>query len=254
MKSFNKIELKRAPQLSSQVVDFLKSEIKKGFFAPGEYLPSEAELSTHFGVSRTVIREALGKLKYDGLLESSQGSKSKVAPLGAKRVFRIEELDFVNLEEVIYLYEFRAIIESEASALAAKRRDEKDIEDLRILIKELDEAVRQSIDGTDKNIEFHKAVVRASKNVFIASFMDFFSGKISVLVQTDRRRSKYAGLPPDVQQEHINIFDAIVAGDPKKARRETLKHLNNAAKRRGLKLFAKTIEKHQDSNIMSTPN
>jgi GntR family transcriptional repressor for pyruvate dehydrogenase complex len=250
MKSFNKIELKRAPKLSDQVVDFLKSEINRGLFAPGEYLPSEAELSTHFRVSRTVIREALGKLKYDGLLESSQGSKSKVAKLGAKRVFRMEELDFVNLEEMLYLYEFRAIIESEASALAAKRRNDKDIEDLRILIEELDEAVKQAIDGTDKNIEFHKAVVRASKNVFITSFMSFFSGKIFDLVQSDRRHSKYVGLPADVQQEHINIFDAIVAGDPKKARNETLKHLKNAAKRRGLKLFTKTLAKPQLNGVV----
>jgi len=240
MKSFRKIEFKRAPKLSDQVVDFLKSEMNRGLFTPGEYLPSEAELAAHFGVSRTVIREALGKLKYDGLLESSQGSKSKVAKMGAKRVFRMEELDFVNLEEMLYLYEFRAIIESEASALAAKRRNDKDMEELRSLIKELDEAVEHAIDGTDKNIEFHKAVVRASKNVFIISFMDFFSGKIFDLVQSDRRHSKSVGLPSGVQQEHISIFEAIGEGDSKKARNETLRHIENAAKRRGLKLFAKT--------------
>jgi DNA-binding FadR family transcriptional regulator len=240
MKSLRKAEFKRAPKLSDQVVDFLKSEMNRGLFGPGEYLTSEAELAAHFGVSRTVIREALGKLKYDGLLESSQGSKSRVAKLGAKRVFRMEELDFVNLEEMLYLYEFRAIIESEAAALAAKRRNDKDIEELGMLINQLDEAVEHAADGTDENIEFHKAVVRASKNVFISSFMDFFSGKIFDLVQSDRRHSKSAGLPPGVQQEHIRIFDAVAAGDSKKARNETLRHLENAAKRRGLKLFAKT--------------
>ncbi|MBN2033720.1 MAG: FadR family transcriptional regulator [Deltaproteobacteria bacterium] len=241
MKPFSKIELRRVPKLSDQVVDFLKSEINKGVLAPGEYLPSEAELSAQFGVSRTVIREALGKLQYDGLLESSQGSKSRISKSGAKRVFRMEELDFVNLDEMLYLYEFRAIIESEASALAAKRRDGRDLEDMKNLIKDLEKAVKLKADGTSTNIEFHKAVVRASKNVFMTSFMNFFSGKIFDLVQSDRRHSKHVGLPRNVQNEHVSIFEAISAGDSKRARNETLKHLKNAAKRRGLKLFSKNV-------------
>jgi GntR family transcriptional repressor for pyruvate dehydrogenase complex len=237
MKIPNKLELQRAPKLSDQIADFFTTEIKKGTFAPGELLPSEAELSTQFGVSRTVIREALGKLKYYGLLESSQGSKTRVAEAGTQRVFHMDELEPVNLDEVGYLYEFRAILESEASALAAKRHQREDIENLNVLIEKLNNAVSMGLNGTNENVEFHKAIVGASKNPFIIDFMRFLSGKIFDLVQSDRIHSKHIGLPPDVQQEHINIFNAIKNGDETGARNATLMHISNAAKRRGLKIF-----------------
>jgi DNA-binding FadR family transcriptional regulator len=237
MEFTNKLELKRAPKLSDQVADFLISEIKNGTLAPGEYLPSEAQLTAKFGVSRTVVREALGKLKYNGLLESSQGSRTRVAEEGTKRVFRMDELEPLNLDEMGYLYEFRAILESEASALAAKRREDKDIDDLEVLIEQLNKAKEERLDGTDKNVDFHKLIVRASKNPFIIEFINFLSGKIFNLVQSDRNNSNHIGLPPDVQNEHIKIFEAIKEGNPIKARSATLDHITNAAKRRDLKIF-----------------
>jgi GntR family transcriptional repressor for pyruvate dehydrogenase complex len=237
MKFTDKLELQRAPKLSDQVADFLISEIKNGTLAAGEYLPSEADLCAKLGVSRTVIREALGKLKYNGLLESSQGSKTRVAEEGNKRVFRMDELEPLNLDEVGYLYEFRAILESEASALAAERRDDKDIDDMKVLVEKLNQAQEHGLDGTNDNVDFHKAVVRASKNPFIIDFMSFLSGKIFNMVQSDRNHSNHIGLPPHVQQEHIKIFEAIREGDSTKARSATLDHITNAAKRRGLKIL-----------------
>ena len=237
MKFSKRPELQRAPKLSDQIADFLTAEIKNGRILPGEFLPSEAELSTQFEVSRTVIREALGKLKYYGLLESSQGSKTRVSEAGTQRVFHMDELEPVNLDEVGYLYEFRAILESEASALAAKRHQKEDIDNLKKLIEKLNQAVEQGLDGTDENVAFHKAIVGASKNPFIIEFMRFLSGKIFDLVLSDRKHSKHIGLPPDVQQEHILIFQAIVGGDVDRARNATLKHIKNAAERRGLKIF-----------------
>lgn len=237
MKFSNEPNVKRAPKLSEQVAHFLISEIKKGALAPGEHLPSEALLSEQFNVSRTVIREALSKLKHDGLLESSQGSKARVAANGAKKVFRMEELDFLNLAEMGYLYEFRSILESEASALAAKRRTAENIAELEILLQKLETAVEKGLDGTDDNIKFHKAVVKASQNPYISEFMDFLSGKIYELVQSDRRHSKHIGLPRDVQQEHVNIFNAIKEGNVSKARKATIIHFTNAAARRGVKIY-----------------
>jgi DNA-binding FadR family transcriptional regulator len=237
MKFSNELNLKRAPRLSEQVAHFLISEINKGTLAPGEYLPSEAILSEQFNVSRTVIREALSKLKHDGLLESSQGSKARVAENSAKRVFRMEELEPLNLEEIGYLYEFRSILESEASALAAKRRKADNIDELKTLLEKLEAAVERGLDGTDDNIKFHKAVVKASQNPYISEFMSFLSGKIYELVQSDRKHSNHVGLPRDVQQEHIKIFEAIKEGNMAKARKATITHLTNAAKRRGVKIY-----------------
>ena len=63
-----------APTLSDQVAQALLARIESGQFKPGEKLPPEAVLSPEFGVSRTVVREAISRLKQGGLLESRQGS------------------------------------------------------------------------------------------------------------------------------------------------------------------------------------
>jgi len=230
-------KIQQLPNLSDQVTDFLISEIKKGAFRPGELLPSEAELSRLFNVSRTVIREALGRLKYDGLLESSRGSKSKVTAGGAKRAFRMNRLDDNSLIEIGYLYEFRAILECEAAALAANRRTDDDLKKMKSLIKAMDKACQNADDATIENVNFHRAVTKASKNPFLSDFMNFLGNKILDLVQADRNSSPHAGLPLEVQNEHIIIFEAINQQKPDKARKAILMHLKNAVKRRGATIF-----------------
>jgi len=229
----------RAPKLSDQVADFLISEIERGSIKLGELLPSEAELSEQFNVSRTVIREALGRLKYDGLLESSQGSKSKVAAGGAKRAFRMKKLDANNFLEIGFLYEFRAILESEAATLAANRRTKDDLKNMKRLIEAMNKACQDAYDATMENVKFHKAVTKASKNPFLSDFMNFLGDKILDLVQADRNSSQHVGLPLEVQNEHIIIFEAISQQKPDKARKAVLMHLKNAVERRGGAFFSK---------------
>ncbi len=236
MKLSRKPKIVRVPKLSDQISDFLISEIESGTLKPGELLPSEAELSEQFNVSRTVIREALGRLKYDGLLESSQGSRSKVAADGSKRVFRMNQLEASNLGEIGFLYEFRAILESEAAALAAKRRTDEDLDEMKKLIAVLNRASEEHHDGTNENVNFHKRVTDASKNPYLYDFMEFLGSKIRDLVQADRDSSKQIGLPPEVQEEHIAIFEAISRKEPEEARKAVKTHIQNAAKRRGLNI------------------
>ena len=234
MKLTRRPKIMRAPKLSDQISDFLISEIENGIIKPGDLLPSEAELSDQFNVSRTVIREALGRLKYDGLLESSQGSRSRVVTDSAIRVFRMNRLEANNLDEIGSLYEFRAILESEAAALAAKRRTDEDLKDMEELIEALNRASREQRDGTEENVGFHKKITQASKNLYLVDFMKFLGHKIRDLVQADRDSSGQAGLPPEVQKEHIDIFNAIKGKDPQKAREAVKNHLKNAAGRRGI--------------------
>jgi GntR family transcriptional repressor for pyruvate dehydrogenase complex len=234
MQMTRKLKILRVPKLSDQISDFFISEIENGSLQPGDLLPSEAELSDQFKVSRTVIREALGRLKYDGLLESSQGSRSKVAEDSANRVFRMNRLEASNLSEISFLYEFRSILESEAAALAAKRRTDGDLKEMQRIIEVLNQASAERHDGTAENVNFHKKITDASKNPYLSDFMKFLGSKIRDLVQADRDSSQQVGLPPEVQKEHIAIFESISQKDSEKAREAVKTHLLNAAKRRGL--------------------
>jgi len=237
MEFLKKPHLKRVPKLSEQVAEILASELERASIQPGEAFPSEAELSERFEVSRTVIREALARLKYDGLLESRQGSKSIVAQPGSQRAFRLDRLEVTDLAKIGYLYEFRAILESAAAALAAKRRSQENPENLRKHLETMEQAVKDHLDATAANVDFHMEIVEASGNPFLKDFMHFFRGKIWDLVQADRDCSNHQGLPPEVQQEHVTIFKAISAEDSDIAREAILTHLINAARRSGITIF-----------------
>lgn len=227
-------KFKRAPKLSEQVADFLVSEIKKGSLRPGENLPSEAVLAEQFSVSRTVIREAFARLKYDGLLDSKQGSGAKVAERFKMRAFRLDGVEQANSVELRHLYELRIILEGNAAALAAERRRKKDLEKLEHYLRDMAHAVRDGTNGIAPDVEFHQTLASASCNPYLRDLMCFLNDKLVHLIRRAREHSSlHPGLPLVVQQEHVAIFKAISEKDPAKARDAALAHLKKAAKRLG---------------------
>jgi len=236
-KVLERLKLTRAPNLSDQIATYLARQIDDDLIKSGDVLPSESELAVRFDVSRTVIREALARLKYEGLLVSRQGSRSVIAERGKQRVFRLDRFAINNLSEVGYLYEFRAILETEAGALAAKRRNPSHLRAMRRNLEIMEKAVLRGEDATDSNIDFHTEIVRASGNPYLSDFMEFFGSKIWKLVQSDRNMQKKRGLPSDVQKEHHAIYAAIEKRDSEQAYEELLKHFRNAAMRRGASIF-----------------
>lgn len=234
----NKIRIqpkfKQAPRLSEQVADFLVSEIKKGYLRPGENLPSEAVLAKQFSVSRTVIREAFVRLKYDGLLDSKQGIGAKVAERFKMRAFRLDGVEQANSVELRHLYELRIILEGNAAALAAERCSKEDLEKLEHYLRDMAHAVRDGSDGIAPDVDFHQTMAGASGNPYLRDLMCFLNDKLVHLIRRAREHSsQHPGLPMVVQQEHMAIFEAISEKDPAKARGATLAHLKNAAKRLG---------------------
>jgi GntR family transcriptional regulator, transcriptional repressor for pyruvate dehydrogenase complex len=86
---FKKIDV--APTLSDQVTEALRRRVESGQLKPGEKLPAEVALAPEFGVSRTVVREAISRLKHEGLLESRQGSGVFVSHKPAISPLKIDE-------------------------------------------------------------------------------------------------------------------------------------------------------------------
>jgi GntR family transcriptional repressor for pyruvate dehydrogenase complex len=234
-KSSVQIKFKRAPKLSEQVADYLIMEIKRGSFKPGDNLPSEAILAKQLNVSRTVIREAFARLKYDGLLDSKQGSGAKVTKRYKMRAFRLDGVEQANTEEVRHLFELRIIVEGGAAAFAAKRRSDKDLEKLERYLKDMENAVRNGADGITPDVKFHQTIAEASGNPYLRDFMCFLNDKLVYLIRGAREHSSHhLGLPIVAQQEHLAIFEAILDKNSTKARNASLAHLKNAAERLNL--------------------
>src|SRR5258707_9311941 len=114
-------ELRHAPRgLTDQLVARIAGDITGGRLPPGSKLPTEKEMMTSTGVSRTVVREAVACLRADGLVVVRQGVGAFVAA-HVRRPFRIEVDELDSLREALEIMELRAGVEIEAAGLAAQR-------------------------------------------------------------------------------------------------------------------------------------
>ena len=107
--------------LTSMLIEAVTERIQSGQYKRGDQLPTEKDMIEEFGVSRTVVREAIANLKASGLVSTHQGKGAFVLDEGV-RSFRISEDKLALAEEVLEALEVRIAIESEAAALAARRR------------------------------------------------------------------------------------------------------------------------------------
>ena len=114
-------------RLSDQVAEQLAAEIKQGRLQPGDKLPTEARLVEQFRVSRTVVREAVSRLKSLGLVDSRQGSGVFVNQHLPFAPLNFEAQLAASQEAVIQMVEVRRALEAEVAALAAQRRSNADV-------------------------------------------------------------------------------------------------------------------------------
>ncbi len=234
------MEFLRTEGLSQRVSKHLSNEIRSGRYKPGDRLPPESQLASQMGVSRTILREALASLKQDGLLETRQGRGLVVCAPGERSAFRFSDVvDTMSASEVNYLYEMRAILESDAAALAAKRLTPEDKSQIRRHYEEMVEAVDAKESGDLAHEAFNEAIAKASKNIFLEEFLSFLHARLRKISKELRLSTM---MDPDraarVIHEHKDIADAILSGNPEAARTATLQHLRNAADRAGISIFA----------------
>ncbi|HCT06166.1 MAG TPA: GntR family transcriptional regulator, partial [Pseudomonas sp.] len=118
---------KRSNNLAQGVVDALTQRILLGQLKPGEKLPSESTIVGEHGVSRTVVREAISRLKHEGVVEPRQGSGVFVTEQAGIKPLRIDYAEVSSPDAVLQIVELRRAIEAEVAAQAAKRRTDEDI-------------------------------------------------------------------------------------------------------------------------------
>ncbi len=217
--------------LSDQVADAMAAEIRAGRLEAGDKLPTEATLVEQFSVSRTVVREALSRLKSLSLVESRQGSGVYVKEIGFSPL-NFDVKSSVSRQAVIQMVELRRALEAEVAALAAQRRNEADLKRIRKSITLLDQAVRAGGDGVDEDVQYHRAIAEAARNPFLISTLEylgqFLRGATRVTRANEARRADFAR---QVLDEHALIVSAIEAGDAEAARRAATSHMDNAIAR-----------------------
>jgi DNA-binding transcriptional regulator YhcF (GntR family) len=134
-------------RLSDQVAQQLTAQIHAGRLEAGEKLPTEARLVEQFQVSRTVLREAVSRLKSLGLVDSRQGSGVYVSASPPYAPLNFDARHSESREAVVQMAEVRRALEAEAAGLAAQRRKAADVKCLKQAVQALDRAVKSGGDG-----------------------------------------------------------------------------------------------------------
>jgi GntR family transcriptional regulator, transcriptional repressor for pyruvate dehydrogenase complex len=226
---------RRPRSLAHDLVDALAGRIRAGNLSPGEKLPTEAAIMEDFGVSRTVVREAISRLQAGGLVETRHGVGTFVVARGEGGAFRIGPEQLETLQDVIAVLELRIAVETESAALAAARRTPQNVEALRNALKAFTSAVEEGRDAVGPDFQFHLEVARATHNDHFVDLMGTLGG-----MMIPRARLEPAGpLTPEreaylrrVNAEHESIVEAIARQDAEGARAAMRTHLANSRERR----------------------
>ena len=223
--------ISRPMSLSEQLYEEILRLIISGEFQENAKLPTELELAGRFAVSRTIVREALAKLKDDGLVVSRQGSGSFVKRRPDQTVLRFAPLG--SISDMQRCFEFRVVLEREAAYFAALRGDAGTIAPIKKALDRLEDAVHTGQLGVDADFELHLAIAQAAQNRFFVSTLA--SLRTSVSFGMNLTRTLSLARPIDrlqaVQAEHVAVFLAIRDHDPEQARAAMQRHIENARHR-----------------------
>lgn len=226
--SFQRIVAPRG--LRHEVVDRIRSDIHAGVLRPGARLPTEQEMIAAFGVSRTVVREAVAALRAEGLVETRQGVGAFVNPAPAAQ-FRLEPGGLPSIDDVVSVMELRIGVETEAAELAAARASRRQIQAIEAALKRIDTRMRAGDLAITEDFAFHRSIAEATGNHHFVAFLEFLG-----LFFIPRHSVRVAG--PDtatylarLQTEHRAIFDAIRRHADDEARAAMRLHLANSRAR-----------------------
>jgi GntR family galactonate operon transcriptional repressor len=205
--------------LQGRVIEAIGLDIVGGRYQPGDFLPTEADLTEEHGVSRTSVREAMKVLSAKGLVEIRQKTGTRVRPVELWNTFDSDLLAWYHargLGEPIMrdLVELRQVLEPLAAQLAAGRANMSDLRKIEQTQRAMAENANDHGGYAESDVAFHMAVYGASHNSLLLRFghlvADFM--KLSFDVQQHASNGEVADFTDDAAA-HAAIFHAINRGD-----------------------------------------
>lgn len=210
--------------LVETVRDALREQIAAGAYPPGSRLPSEAQMTKEFGVSRTVIREAVASLRADGLVAPRQGAGDFVLAPPTPVDLPFQNIDFLRISSMIELLELCTAVEAEAAALAAQE------EKLRGCLREVDRAAAAGEPTMEADFALHLAIAEATNNPRFGDFLSMIGSNLIPRkalsdISSEPAPKEYLEV---IRGEHEVIVNAILDGDEEAARDAMRHHLKSS--------------------------
>lgn len=224
-------------RFAQRVIDQIRDQIETRLMKEGDQLPTESELEAKFGVSRTVVREAIAELRAAGFVEPIQGKGVFVRNPASRQRLTLTPVEIGNIPQTLELLEFRMAAEGEAAAIAAYRRTAEQEEAIRAANRRMAQLIKDGLPTVEADYEFHLAVAAATNNRFYVDVLRHFGARAIP-------RSQFPTLPDAsdigylerVHAEHGAILDAIADQDSDRARQAMRAHM--AASQRRYRLLA----------------
>ncbi|SDT57919.1 transcriptional regulator, GntR family [Bradyrhizobium canariense] len=232
----------RRVRMSDVLYGDIVKQINSGGFAVDQRLPSEKEFCERFSVSRPIVREALERLRTEGLIRSRQGAGSFVAsgaismaaaemPLQASSDVMPAHINSIAAIQKFYAY--RISFEGELAYAAARNRQPADIQRIGSLLQNIKSSVASNTQGIDEDLEYHEAIAQATHNEFFIAAWNASRGQIRFLIELARSLSAL-GSPNHsaaVRSSHEPIFECIRDGDADGARTRMREHITRSQER-----------------------
>lgn len=196
--------------------------IVSGQYPPGHIFDGEIEASQQLDVSRSAYREAIKILSAKGLLSSKPKLGTSVSPRHEWHLLDPDVLEWIcdgdpDIDLLNSLFELRMMVEPAAAADAAERRTKSDLEDMSDALELMRQHTLNSTTGRAADKQFHAALLKATRNPFVISLT---SGVTAAVESVTKLKQRPGPLTRDPIPDHENVYKAIVAKDPAKARRK----------------------------------
>lgn len=218
-------------RLADQLYGQIFESIASGRLNVGDKLPSEHEICDKFGVSRPVVREALLRLRADGLVTAHQGLGTFVSHQPAPRLKTFPDVQ--NVGAYLRAQEVRVALEGDAARLAALRRTDEQLERIAAAHRAFVEALEQGRVSPEADLAFHASIADASGNDFywgvLENIHEAISGFMRLSLSLTRTGSRARA--QRVADEHAAILSAIREQDGERARVAMQFHLGQARHR-----------------------
>ncbi len=222
--SARKIQPIRNVDKIRQIVVALQTYIIDGNLKSGTPLPPERDLAQQLEVSRFSLREALRVAQAQGLLEITRGRRPRVAKPSAGAAAEVIALTLRRLKKTLLdLTVARQGLESQIARIAAQTATDEDILELQQSIEAIDQNRHDPDLCVEKDIEFHRILVRASKNIVF----EIMLAPLSELLRESRLETLRQGVDR-VIMGHREILEAVRQHDSSKAAQAMHHHLDMA--------------------------
>jgi len=216
---------------SEQICKLIIASILSGDLAVNGKLPTEVELANRYAASRTTVREALSRLRSEGIVTSRRGSGNYIQRLPSTDTKTSVQIE--SIHDIERYYAFRLCVEVGAAEIASIERTASDIESINSAYLALSKAQLSGATGVDEDLALHMAIASASHNPFFISTVAFALSPIRQCMELAQNlgRPHAADRIKAIQHEHLEIICAIADGSPASAAQAMRAHIENSRQR-----------------------